>query len=158
MNAPNPIQLWNAGKCLVAAELLRRGAYAKPDLGGHSDPDVMAYSRDRTRTVQIKVKAKGIRSKQIPGWQWKLNQARQALDSPPNKFLVLVDLAPAQPEYYVCQLSLIARLVLRNHEDWLSRHRGVRPRTPESEHTVIPLEAVYKGKEAWERLGVLGKD
>ena len=112
----------------------------------------------RTRTVQIKVKAKGIRSKQIPGWQWKLNQARQALDSPPNKFFVLVDLAPAQPEYYVCQLSRIARVVLQNHEAWLSRYRGIRPRTPESEHTVIPLEEVYRGKEAWEQLGVLGKD
>lgn len=142
----------------MAAELLRRGAHAKPDLGGHSDPDVIAYSADRIRTVQIKVKAKGIRSKQIPGWQWKLNQARQALDSSPNKFFVLVDLAPAQPDYYVCQLSRIARLVLQNHKDWLKRHRGVRPRNPDSEHTVIPLEAVYKGKEAWEQLGVLGKD
>ena len=34
MNAPNPNQLWNAGKLLVAAELLRRGAHAVPDLGG----------------------------------------------------------------------------------------------------------------------------
>ena len=157
MNAPNPNQMWNAGKCLVAAELFRRGAYAEPDLGGHSDPDVIAYSHDRSRKVQIKVKAKGIRSKRIPGWQWKLNQARQALEAPSSKFLVLVDLAPAQPEYYVCQLRSIARRVLQNHEDYLSQHRGVRPRTPESEHTVIPLEAVYKGKEAWEQLGVLAE-
>ena len=157
MTGPTSIQLWNAGKCLVAAELLRRGAYVELDLGGHSDPDVIAHSPDRTRTVQIKVKAKGIRSKRIPRWQWKLNQARQALESPPNKYLVLVDVAPAQPEYYVCQLSLIARRVLQNHEDYLSRHRGARPRTPESEHTVIPLEAVYKGKEDWEQLGVIAE-
>ena len=157
MNAPNPIQLWNAGKCLVAAELLRRGAYAEPDLGGRSDPDVKARSPDRTRAVHIKVKAKGTRSKQVPGWQWNLKHAREALDAPPDKYLVFVDLASARPDYYVCQLSRIARRVLQNHEDWISRHRGVRPRTPESEHTLVPLEAVYKGKEAWEQLGVLGK-
>ena len=155
MNTPTPIQLWNAGKCLVAAELLRRGVYAEPDLGGRSDPDVIAYSPDRARTVQIKVKAKGIRSKQVPGWQWKLNQARQALDAPPTKYLVLVDLAPAQPDYYICQLIRIAQQVLQNHEDFLSGHGGARPRTPESEHTLIPLEAVYKGRDAWEQLCVL---
>lgn len=155
MKGPISIHLWNAGKCLVAAELLRRGAYVELDLGGYSDPDVVAYSRDRARKVQIKVKAKGIRSKRIPGWQWKLNQAREARNSPANKYLVLVDLAPAQPEYYVCKLRLIARRVLQNHKYFLSQHRGVRPRTPESEHTVIPLEAVYKRKEDWEQLGVL---
>ncbi len=158
MNKPTSIQLWNAGKCLVAAELLRRGAYAEPDLGGRSDRDVVAYSPDRTRTVQIKVKAKGIRSKQILGWQWNLKQARQALDAPPTKYLVLVDLAPAQPDYYICQLSLIARQVLQNHEDFLRRHQGARPRTPESEHTLIPLETVYKGREAWEQFDVLGEN
>lgn len=157
MNNPTPNQMWNAGKCLVAAELLRRGAYAEPILKGRSDQDVIAHSRDRTRTVQIKVKTKGIRSRQAPGWQWNLKHARQALDAPPNKYLVLVDLAPTQPDYYICQLSLIARHVLQNHEDFLSRHRGARPRTPESDHTVIPLEAVYKGREAWEQLDVLGK-
>ena len=142
----------------MAAELLRRGAYAEPDLGGRSNPDVRAYSPDRTRTVQIKVKAKGIRSKQIPGWQWNLKQAREALDAFPNKYLVLVNLAPAQPDYYICQLSLIARHVLKHHKDFLSRHWGARPRTPESEHTLIPLEAVYEGREAWEQLDVLGND
>ncbi|MDE0554045.1 MAG: hypothetical protein OXI24_07525 [Candidatus Poribacteria bacterium] len=141
----------------MAAELLRRGAYVELDLGGHSDPDVIAYSRDRTRTVQIKVKAKGIRSKQVPGWQWNLKHARQARDAPGNKYLVLVDLAPVQPDYYICQLNLIAQRVLRNHKDFLNRHRGSRPRTPESQHTLIPLEAVYKGREAWEQLDVLGK-
>ena len=101
---------------------------------------------------------KGIRSKQIPGWQWNLNQARQALDAPPNKYLVFVDLAPAQPDYYICQLRLIARYVLQDHSDFLSRHSGARPRTPDSQHTLIPLEAVYKGREAWEQLGVLEED
>ena len=157
MNKPTSNQLWNAGKCLVAAELLRRGADAEPNLRGRSDPDVVAYSPGRTRTVQIKVKAKGIRSKQKPGWQWDVKKARQALDAPSTKYLVLIDLAPAQPDYYICQLSLIARHVLRNHEEFLRQHRGRRPRNPESEHTLIPLEAVYKDREAWERLGVLAE-
>lgn len=157
MNTPTTNQLRNAGKCLVAAELLRRGAHAKPDLGGRSNPDVLAHSPDRTRTVRIKVKVKGIRSKQVPGWQWNLRHAREALDAPPNKFLVFVDLAPAQPDFYICQLGRIAQQVLQNHADYLSGHGGVRPRTPESEHTLVPLEAVYKGREAWEQLGVLGK-
>ena len=139
----------------MAAQFLRRGAYAEPNLGGRSDPDIIAYSPDRTRTVQIKVKAKGIRSKKIPSWQWNLRHARQALDAPPTKYLVLVDLAPTEPDYYICQLSQIARHVLRNHEEFLSQHKGVRPRTPESEHTLIHLEAVYKGRVDWEQLGVL---
>ena len=158
MNTPNPNQLWNAGKCLVAAELLRRGAYAKVDLGSRSDPDVTGCSRDRTRTVQIKVKVRGARSEQVPSWQWDVRLARQALDAPHTKYLVLVDLAPSSPEYYICQLRLIARRVLEHHEDFLNRHRGTRPRTPESKHTVIHREAVASGKDAWERLGVLGND
>ena len=127
-------------------------------LGARSDPDVTACSRDRTRTVQIKVKVRGTRSEQVPSWQWNLRQARQALDAPHTKYLlVLVDLAPSLPEYHICQLRLIARRVVEHHEDFLSRHRGTRPRTPESEHTVIHREAVASGKNAWERLGVLGK-
>lgn len=157
MNTPTPNQMWNAGKCLVAAELLRRGAYAEPDLGGRSDPDVIAYSPDRTRTAQIKVKAKGILSKKIPSWQWNLKHARQALAARPTKYLVLVDLAPGQPDYYICRLRLIARHVLRNHAEYLRQHRGRRPRNPESEHTLIPLAAVYKGREAWEQLRVLAE-
>ena len=111
----------------MAAELLRRGAHAEPILKGRFDQDVIAHSPDRTHMVQIKVKTKGIRSKQVPGWQWDLNLARQALDAPPNKYIVLVDLAPAQPEYYVCQLSLIAQRVLQNHEDFLQPASGIPP-------------------------------
>ena len=63
--------------------------------------------------------------------------------------MILVDLAPVYPEYYVCSLREVAQAVMQRRKDL-----GPRPRTPGSPHTIIPLSMVEAGKDAWYRLDV----
>ncbi len=103
---PTPQQVGRAGELFVAAELNRRGALATLYLTNTPRVDVVALSPDGKRTVSIQVKTKGPRS---ASWQWDLNKARAEQHAAESDYMVLVDLAPAHPAYYVCPLSEVAR-------------------------------------------------
>ena len=68
--------------------------------------------------------------------------------------MVLVDLAPEHPAYYVCPLSEVARQCHARSQALLKKQGGTRPKTPASPHTVILLEMVKAGKDAWDMLRV----
>lgn len=144
--APSPQQIGRAGELFVAAELNRRGALATLFLTNTPRVDVVAISADGAQTVTIQVKTKGPRS---PSWQWNLRSAELEQDAEDDCFLILVDLAPTSPAYYICSLRTVARAVVQRRKD-----QGPRPRTPDSLHTIIPLTMVADGKDAWHLLGV----
>lgn len=149
---PTPQQVGRAGKLFVAAELNRRGAFATLYLTNTPRVDIVAMSPDGLRTVNISVKTKGPRSKV---WQWDLKKARAECQAPEHDFLVLVDLQPATPAYYVMRLRDVAAQVSESHDAWLERIGGQRPRTPDSRHTAIAVKDVEAGKDAWHLLEVL---
>ena len=148
---PTPQQVGRAGELFVAAELNRRGALATLYLTNTPRVDVVALSPDGNRTVNIQVKTKGPRS---ASWQWDLNKARAEEHAAESDYMVLVDLAPAQPAYYVCPLHEVARHCLARSQALLKKQGGTRPKNPASTHTVILLEMVKAGKDAWDILRV----
>ena len=149
---PTPQQVGRAGELFVAAELNRRGALASLYLTNTPRVDVVASSPDGKRIVNIQVKTKGPRS---PSWQWDLNKARAEQNASARDYIVLVDLASEHPDYYVCRLREVARKCLARSQAVLEKQGGTRPRNPDSTHTVILLDMVKAGKDAWDILRVV---
>ena len=149
---PTPQQVGRAGELFVAAELNRRGALATLYLTNTPRVDVVATSPDGLRTVHIQVKTKGRGS---ASWQWNIKKAEAEQQAPGDDYMVLVDLDPPQPAYYVWPLRAVAKTRFENHHTWLKAKGGQRPRTPDSTHTAIRLAEIEAGKDAWHILGVI---
>ena len=148
---PTPQQVGRAGKLFVADELSRRGAQVTLDPRNNASR-MVATSPDGTRTVNIQVKTKGPRSKV---WQWNIDKARDEQHASENDFLILVDLQPSEPAYYIVRLRDAAKRKVEVHDAWVKSIGGERPRTKGSPHTAIPVEDVEAGKDAWHILGVI---
>ena len=149
---PSPQQVGRAGELFVAAELNRRGALATLYLTNTPRVDVVATSPDGTRTVNIQVKTKG-RGSAV--WQWNIKKAEAEQQAPDNDYIVLVDLKPQHPAYYVWRLRDVAQICVADHQAWLKAKGGRWPRTPDSTHTAISVKEVESGKDAWPILGVI---
>ena len=146
-----PQQVGRAGKLFVADELNRRGAQVTLDPRNNASR-MVATSPDSTRTVNIQVKTKGPKSEV---WQWDIDKARAEQQAPEDDFLILVDLQPSEPAYYIVRLRDAAKRKVEVHDAWLKSIGGERPRTKGSPHTAIPVEDVEAGKDAWHILGVI---
>ena len=129
----------------VAAELNLHGALATLYLTNTPRVDVVATSPDGIRTVHIQVKTKGRGS---ASWQWNIAKAKDEQQAPADECMVLVDLDPPQPAYYVWPLRAAAKTRFKNHQTWLKAKGDQRPRTPDSTHTAIRLAEVEAGKDA----------
>ena len=147
-------QVGRAGELFVAAELNRRGALATLYLTNTPRVDVVALSPDGERTVNIQVKTKGPRS---PSWSLDTKKAEAERQAPETDYMILVDLVSEHPEYYICHLSDVAEQCMRRHRAWLKKHGGTRPRNPKSTRTVILMEMVSSGRNAWDILRVIPK-
>ena len=143
-----PHQVGRVGRSLVADELNRRGALAT--LTNTTRVAVVAMHPDTSRTVNILVK-----TKRFKVWQWNIDKAEAEQQAPEDDFLILVDLQPSEPAYYIVRLRDAAKRKVEVHNAWLKSIGGERPRTKGSPHTAIPVEDVEAGKDAWHILGVI---
>ena len=143
-----PHQVGRVGRSLVADELNRRGALAT--LTNTTRVAVVAMHPDTSRTVNILVK-----TKRFKVWQWNIDKAEAEQQAPEDDFLILVDLQPSEPAYYIVRLRDAAKRKVEVHNAWLKSIGGRRPNTPDSKHTAIPVEDVEAGKDAWHILGVI---
>ena len=149
---PTAHQVGRAGELFVAAELNRRGAFATLYLTNTPRVDVVATSPDGRRTAHIQVKTKGPRSSM---WQWDIRKAVEETQAPTDYFMVLVDLVPSQPDYYIVPLRDVAIQCYEHRKVWLKERGGERPRTPGSTHLAIRQAWIEAGKDDWHVLGVL---
>ena len=141
-----------AGEYYVAAELNRRGAYAVTFTGNMPDIDVMASNADRTRTVNIQVKAK--RSK-----VWQTSTETGKVASKPTdeqSFWVFVDLSDkaGNPNYWVVPDWWIRNNIHEEHDGYLSKHGGVRPKNSNSTHHSITEKRIVSWRNRWDILGL----
>lgn len=143
-----PHQVGRVGRSLVADELNRRGALAT--LTNTTRVAVVAMHPDTSRTVNILVK-----TKRFKVWQWNIDKAEAEQQAPEDDFLILVDLQPSEPAYYIVRLRDAAKRKVEVHNAWLKSIGGERPRTKGSPHTGIAVEDVEAGKDAWYILGVI---
>ena len=150
MTKPNKQQVGRAGEHFVAAELHRRGAYAVTFAGNMPGIDVIASNHDQTRTVVIQVK-----SKTSGTWHSQYTRGRKREPLPDEiRFWVFVDLAEDPPGYYVVPEWWIENDIHREHQAYLARHGGVRPRNPDSTHHGIQRSRVMEWRERWDILGL----
>ncbi|MCY4386954.1 MAG: hypothetical protein OXC18_07580 [Desulfurellaceae bacterium] len=145
-----PHQVGRVGRSLVADELNRRGALATLTNTTRTRVAVVAMHPDTSRTVNILVK-----TKRVKVWQWNIDKAEAAQQAAEDDFLILVDLQPSEPAYYIVRLRDAAKRKVEVHNAWLKSIGGRRPNTPDSKHTAIPVEDVEAGKDAWHILGVI---
>jgi hypothetical protein len=148
---PTPHQVGRAGEHFVAGEILRRGGHASTFAGNMPDIDVLAADKQQDRTVWIQVKTK----RAGRAWQSSITRGRiREPENSPVRFWILVDLAPADPEYYVMPEWWIENDIHEAHSRYLDRHGGQRARTKDSTHHAIPLERVAEWRDRWDLLGI----
>lgn len=147
---PNNHQVNRAGRHFVAAELNRRAAEDVVIGTKRSEPDVQASNADRSRTIEITVKAKT-----AGDWQPSTDSGvpREPEDDP-TSFWILVDLRQAAPRYFVMPTWWIENDIYEHHQTYLARHGGHRAVTEESKHHGLADERVEQWKDKWDLLGI----
>ena len=147
---PKTDQVGRAGEYLVAAEILRRGGYAVTFSGNMPGIDILASDADHRRKVTIQVKTR-------TGGAWQTQITRgHAWDADPqdDRYWILVDLAPDHPDFYVMPAYWIENDILVEHEAYLARSGGTRPRSPRSTHHSIRTPRVVQWRDRWDILGL----
>lgn len=149
------------GEYLVAAELSRRELIATTFTGNVPHYDIVAVDEKGGHAL-VQVKA-------ISGGSWQLNAGqfaivefegdRQIVRGPrpepcPGLVCVLVQVvkpdSPERDRFFVVPWTTLADLVTSNHRNFLARHGGVRPKRPDSLHTVVARKEVEAWENRWE--------
>jgi hypothetical protein len=147
----NTHQVARAGEHYVAAELHRRQAYAVAFARNMPGIDILASNLDQTRTVTIQVKTRAAGS-------WHSQSTRGHPRTEPAKdegrFWIFVDLIAQPPGFYVVPEWWMQNDIHRAHTEFLQRHGGTRPRSPESTHHGIGLPRIEQWRDRWDVLGL----
>lgn len=151
---PSPHQVALAGRHLVAAELLRRGASHVTLDTEVRGVDLLASSRDRAWTVGIKVKTKRTGNWQATIGRWPSRQP----GSPDAYFWVFVDLGEEpgmKPSFFIIPERWIQEDIDRAHREYLEAHGGSRPQSPSSKHHSIEPQRIERWRDRWDLIQVI---
>lgn len=145
------------GEYLVAAELSRRGLIATTFTGNVPHYDIIA-SNEAGRHVSVQVKAGRFAS-------WQLNIGhfcnitfhgkRQIVGAPkrcPVRGLVVVFVKiedDRSDQFFICDWQTLRNLLIPEYKAYLKKHHGVRPKRPDSLHTVIDDETLMPYLDNW---------
>ena len=151
-----------AGEYLVCAELCRRGLLATTFTGNVPEFDILATDkRLQTIPIQVKANAKGdwmLRADLFLNIDYNKEKKIQTIvgkkDFKNSKliyiFVKLVD--QGKDEFYILRLQDLQRIIFKNHNEYLKKHGGRRPKTPESMNTAILLKHLSNYRDNWELL------
>ena len=107
-----------AGEYYVCAELCRRGYLALMTPKNNPVFDVVATSRDGTKTVSIQVKTRSMRNMQ----GWKLGADMEAEDHPKGLFVVLVNMHDnAPPDFYIYKHKELGKRVKAVYSAYMAK-------------------------------------
>lgn len=153
---PSPAKLSNqqkayAGMHYVAAEIYRRGGFAKieGDVSKGARLSAEDSAHDNSIEIRVKTKTRGT-------WQPSTDSGHPREE--PIKveaFWVLVDLGPTYPEFYVVPEWWMENNIYEAHQDYLAQHGGHRAQNDDSKHHAIPVHRVEQWKDRWGILGIL---
>lgn len=146
---PTSQQVARSGVHFVAAELHWRGANAEVSPPGRSQNEIVATDVKRSREVVVYVK-----TKRVGDWHTDASKGRrEGTVSADGRFWVFVDLEPANaPAFYVAPAAWVEDNIYREHQAFLARHGGHRPRTPTSTHHGIKIERIAQWRDRWDLL------
>lgn len=148
------------GEALVVAELGRRGVIATAFAGNVPDVDVLAYVNGLTFALQVKSwRAGGLHTdaSRFAKIEWlgdrQIIKGRVEL-ADDNLIYVYVKIGENHQldEFYLIRQKDLQDIVIRNHQAWLDKHDGVRPKNPKSTHVTVKKTDLDPYKDNWEIL------
>ncbi len=149
------------GEYLVCAELCRRGLLATTFTGNVPNYDIVAINpENESKLIQVKTIRTG---------DWQLDARKfliidisdegvQTIEGKKNDFLepiifVFVKLdAQGNDEFYIVNGPVLVDMVYENHNSFLKKHKGVRPRNPKSTHTAVSRKGLSVYRDNWETI------
>src|SRR5262249_21898945 len=147
----NSHQVASEGRSLVESELRKRGAGLVTS-EGRRKIYLRASSSDRSRTVQIQVKAKT-----KGNWQTTIDEAQviKTLRNPQGEtnFWIFVDLG-GSPRYWIVPDEWIRNDIHEAHQQYLNKHHGHRAKNDDSNHHSIAESRLENWQNKWEILGI----
>ena len=132
MTATNQ-QKHEAGRHLVVAEALLRGYYAQT-VGRSGLVEISGHQ------AEVHVTTTG---------RWQIGNIDKFADATTPR-VVFVDVTETGPEFYIQDGDEARKTLKRNHDQWKkSRPGGERPRTPDSTHSLVPVEQIESWRDRW---------
>jgi len=150
------------GEYLVCAELCRKGLLATTFTGSVPEFDILATDKNlQTIPIQVKGNAKGdwmLRANSFLNINYNEETKIQTIlgkkDFKKSKliyiFVKLVD--QGKDEFYVLRLQDLQNIIFKNHSEYLQKHGGRRPKSPESMHTAISSKHLSGYRDNWKLL------
>ena len=149
------------GEYLVCAELCRMGFIATTFAGNVPDFDILAIN-DKGENKSIQVKA-------IKGGSWQFDvskfldisisrdgiqtiERKKRLQNPGLICIFIKLISEGKDEFYIFRLGDLQNIVFKNHNGWLKKHGGKRPRNPKSMHASVSPEDLSQYRDNWRLL------
>jgi hypothetical protein len=146
------------GEYLVCAELCRRGLLSTTFTGNVPDYDIVAInSENDSRLIQVKT---------IRAGDWQLNaknfliidisdegvqtiKGRKYEELEPIIFVFVKLDSQGDDEFYIVDAPALVDMIYENHNGFLKKHKGIRPRNPKSTHTAVSRKGLSKYRDNW---------
>jgi hypothetical protein len=129
---PSHHQKHEAGRHLVVAQALLRGHPAQ--LVGRSS--LVEINGQR---AEVHVATKG---------NWQIADVDKFVNAKTPR-VIFVDLTGTVPEFFIADGDRVRASVRRQHEAYLKRVGGVRPRNPNSKHAAVRGDLVQRWRNRW---------
>jgi hypothetical protein len=146
------------GEALVVAELGRRDIVATSFTGNVPDIDLLAYSAGTTLHLQVKswrsgsvhLNAARFLKITMEGTRQKVHGIDTELD--PELIYVFVHIGerPGGDNFFILTQGTLQEIVYARHSAYLAKHKGVRPRSPESTHMGLLLRDLEEHHDRWD--------
>lgn len=145
------------GEALVVAELGRRGIVATSFAGNVPDIDLLAYLDGKTLPLQVKswrsgsVHLNAARFLKITMEETlqKIHGMDTELD--PELIYVFIQIGErlGEDSFFILTQGTLQKIVHDHHFAYLAKHKGIRPRNPESTHMGLSLHDLKVHQDRW---------
>lgn len=145
-------QVRQAGIYFSVAELNKRGVSATPYVGKKSKIDIVADNHDKSRSIFLRVKSKRGRV-----WQSSIMDGQPMMPkSDELNFWAFVSLGNygEHPRFWVVPNWWIKNDIYLAHQEYLKKHGGTRPVTPDSTHHSIDESRLSEWQDRWDILDI----
>lgn len=146
------------GEALVVAELGRRGIVATAFAGNVPDIDLLAYFGGKTLPLQVKafrgvsmhLNAARYLKITMEGSLQKIDGIDTELDSELIYVFVKIGNRLGEDRFFILTQGELQKIIHDHHSAYLEKHKGIRPRNPESKHVGLLLSDLQVQQDRWD--------
>lgn len=148
------------GESLVVAELGRLGIVATSFSGNVPDIDLLAYRNGRSIHLQVKAVRSGSVSFDAQRFmKITFDGDHQSIQGPLLDFdaqliyvFVGISEQAGNDRFFILDQAQLQKIIQTNHQTWLNKHGGVRPKNPQSTHTAVSLSQLAEFENNWQKI------